>query len=204
MRRMLPAVALQHLGFETIVGLDLDRDGMEEKSIAFARAVRDADVAIFYYSGHAMQFEGFNYLMPVDAVLRDEADLRRLTRVDDIVADLKEAKNLRVLVLDACRDNPLAEELNRSLQGTRGFSVDRGLARIIPPSGMIISYATQAGRTAADGRGRNSPYTIAFLKNIEATEEIGAVFRHITSDVYIATQDKQLPELSLACSDRVS
>jgi formylglycine-generating enzyme required for sulfatase activity len=190
--------ALKRLGFETIVGLDLNKDGMEEKSIAFARAARDADVALVYYSGHAMQFGGINYLMPVDAALHDEADLRRLTRVDEIVADLKQAKNLRILVLDACRDNPLADELSRSMEASRGLTVDRGLARIIPPSGMVISYATQAGRTAADGRERNSPYTMAFLKNIEATEEIGTIFRHITKDVYSATEGKQLPELSLS------
>jgi hypothetical protein len=192
------ADALKRIGFETIVGLDLDKAGMEEKAIAFARAVREADVGLFYYSGHAMQFGGSNYLMPVDVVLRDEADMRRLVRVDDIVADLKQAKNLRILVLDSCRDNPLAEELSRSMEASRGFTVDRGLARIIPPSGMIISYATQAGRTAADGRGRNSPYTMAFLKNIETKDEIGAIFRHITADVYTATQSKQLPELSLS------
>jgi uncharacterized caspase-like protein len=68
--------------FETIVGLDLDKADMEEKSIAFARVVRDADVALVYYSGHAMQRHGMNYLMPVDAVLHDDADLRRLTRVE--------------------------------------------------------------------------------------------------------------------------
>ena len=156
------------------------------------------DVALVYYSGHATRFDGFNYLMPVDAALLDEADLRRLTRVDEIVADLKQAKNLRILVLDACRDNPLADELSRSMEASRGLTVDRGLARIIPPSGMIISYATHAGRTAAEGRGRNSPYTMAFLKNIEATEEIGVVFRAVTSDVYTTTESKQLPELSLS------
>jgi formylglycine-generating enzyme required for sulfatase activity len=192
------SAALRRIGFETIVGLDLDKAGMEDRSISFARAARDADVALVYYNGHAMQFGGFNYLMPVDAALHDEADLRRLTRVDEIVAALKQAKNLRILVLDACRDNPLADELSRSMEASRGLTVDRGLARIIPPSGMIISYATQAGRTAADGRGRNSPYTMAFLKNIEATEEIGVVFRNITSDVYAATDSKQLPELSLS------
>lgn len=192
------AEALKRIGFETIVGLDLDKAGMEEKSIVFSRAVHDADVGLVYYSGHAMQFGGSNYLMPVDATLHDEADMRRLLRVDDIVADLRQAKNLRILVLDACRDNPLAEELSRSIEASRGFTVDRGLARIIPPSGMIISYATQAGRTAADGRGHNSPYTMAFLKNIETKEEIGAIFRHITADVYTETQSKQLPELSLS------
>jgi uncharacterized caspase-like protein len=169
------SAALQRLGFETIVGLDLDKAGMEDKSIAFARAARDADVALVYYSGHAIQFGGFNYLMPVDAALHDEADLRRLTRVDEIVADLKQAKNLRILVLDACRDNPLADELSRSMEANRGLTVDRGLARIIPPSGMIISYATQAGRTAADGRGRNSPYTMAFLKRLSRRASMSGV-----------------------------
>jgi uncharacterized caspase-like protein len=190
--------ALKRLGFETIVGLDLDRDGMEEKLIAFARIARDADVALVYYSGHAMQFGGGNYLMPVDATLHDQADLRRLTRVDDIVADLKQAKSLRILVLDACRVNPLAEELSRSMELTRGPPVDRGLARIIAARGMIISYATQAGQTAADGQGRNSPYTMAFLKNIETPEEISTIFRHITADVDTATRSSQLPELSLS------
>jgi uncharacterized caspase-like protein len=190
--------ALKRLGFETIVGLDLDRDGMEEKLIAFARAAHDADVALVYYSGHAMQFGGSNYLIPVDATLHDQADLRRLARVDDIVADLKQAKSLRILVLDACRVNPLAEELSRSMELTRGPPVDRGLARIVAARGMIISYATQAGQTAADGQGRNSPYSMAFLKNIETPDEISTIFRHITADVDTATRSNQLPELSLS------
>jgi hypothetical protein len=192
------SAALQRLGFETIVGLDLDRDGMEVKSIAFSRAARDADVALVYYSGHAMQRRGINYLMPVDAVLHDDADLRRLTRVDEIVDDLNQAKSLRILVLDACRVNPLADELSRSMELTRGPPVDRGIARMIAPKGMIISFATQPGQTAADGQGRNSPYTMAFLKNIETPGEIGAVFHHMTADVYNETQGKQVPELSLS------
>src|SRR5690606_8041592 len=101
--------ALKRTGFEVIVGVDLDKPGMEDAAIRFARAARDADVAIFYYSGHAMQFAGVNYLMPVDAKLTDDADLRRVARVDDIIADLQQARNLRILVLDSCRDNPLAE-----------------------------------------------------------------------------------------------
>ena len=83
------AAALKRNGFETIVGLDLDKAGMEEKTISFARAARTADIAIFYYSGHALQYGGVNYLAPVDAKLIDEADLRRMTRVDEIVADLQ-------------------------------------------------------------------------------------------------------------------
>jgi TRAP-type mannitol/chloroaromatic compound transport system substrate-binding protein/uncharacterized caspase-like protein len=192
------AAALKRTGFETIIGLDLDKNGMEDAAIRFARAARDADVAMFYYSGHAMQYAGVNYLIPVDAKLADEADLRRLARVDDIVADLQQAKNLRILVLDSCRDNPLAESLKRSIGATRGVNIQRGLAKLDSPQGMIVAYATQAGRTAEDGSGRNSPYTSAFLKNIEAREEIGTVFRRVSADVYAETRQTQLPELSLS------
>jgi hypothetical protein len=192
------AASLTRIGFETIVGLDLDKAGMDEHAIQFARRARDADVAIFYYSGHAMQFAGVNYLMPVDAKLTDEADLRRMTRVDDIVADLQQAKNLRILVLDACRDSPLADELKRSIGLTRAAAMQHGLAKIDSPQGMIVAYATQAGRTAEDGSGRNSPYTTAFLKHIQAQEEIGTVFRRIGAEVYDATGHAQLPELSLS------
>jgi uncharacterized caspase-like protein len=97
------------MGFETIVGLDVDRDGMEDTAIRFSRA---ADVAMFYYAGHAMQHGGINYLIPVDARLRDGADLRRIIRVDEIVADLQQAKNLRILILDAHPDNPLPRNSN--------------------------------------------------------------------------------------------
>ena len=113
------AAALKRTGFETILGLDLDKARMEDAAINFAKAARSADVAVFYYSGHAMQYAGVNYLIPVDAQLADEADLRRATRVDDVLDDLKQARNLRILVLDSCRDNPLAEELKRSIGRTR-------------------------------------------------------------------------------------
>jgi uncharacterized caspase-like protein len=192
------AAALKRNGFETIVGLDLDKAGMEEKTISFARAARTADIAIFYYSGHALQYGGVNYLAPVDAKLIDEADLRRMTRVDEIVADLQQAKNLRILVLDSCRDNPLADQLKRSIGASRAVSIQRGLAKIDSPEGMIVSYATQAGRTASDGNGRNSPYTTAFLKHIEERDEIGTIFRRIAGEVYESTRREQLPELSLS------
>ncbi|MGD9925096.1 MAG: caspase domain-containing protein [Pseudorhodoplanes sp.] len=192
------SAALRRTGFETITGIDLDKAGMEEVTIRFAREARDADVAIFYFSGHAMQFNGVNYLMPVDARLTDEADLRRMARVDEIVADVQQARNLRILVLDSCRDNPLAEQLKRRIGLTRSAAIGRGLARIDSPQGMILAFSTQAGTVAADGSGRNSPYTAAFLKHIEAAEEIGTVFRRVSADVFEATRRAQLPELSLS------
>jgi len=192
------AAALKRSGFEIIVATDLDKAGMDEAMIKFARAARTADVAMFYYTGHAMQFEGINYFVPVDAQLNDEADLRRLVRVDDVIADMQPARNLRILVLDSCRDNPLAEHLKRSIGTTRSASIGRGLAKIDSPEGMIIAYATQPGRTAEDGDGRNSPYTTAFLKNVETKEEIGTIFRRTSAEVYETTHHTQLPELSLS------
>ncbi|HXW25275.1 MAG TPA: caspase family protein [Xanthobacteraceae bacterium] len=191
------AAALRRMNFEVILGTEVDRAGMQDAVNRFARAARAADVAVFYYSGHALQHAGVNYLAPVDASLADDAGLGRMARVDEIIADLQQAKNLRILVLDACRDNPLAEQLKRSA-AKHVASVQRGLAKIDAPEGMIVAYATQAGRTADDGDGRNSPYTAAFLRHIEEQEEIATVFRHISTDVYEATKRTQFPELSLS------
>src|SRR5215831_8874683 len=196
------AAALKHIDFDVIRGTDLDQAGMQDAVIRFARAAQSADVGIFYYSGHAMQFNGVNYLMPVDARLDDEADLYRFTKVDDVLGYLQQAKALKILVLDSCRDNPLAETLKRSIGLTRAASLPRGLARIEAPIGTIISYATQTGQTAVDGKGRNSPYTTAFLKHIEEPSEIGDIFRDISADFYRATGQTQLPELSLSITDK--
>ena len=192
------AAALRRNGFETILGTDLDQAGMQNAAIRFARAARTADVAMFYYSGHAMQYAGVNYLVPVDVELRDEADLRRMARVDEILADLQQAKNLRILVLDSCRDNPLADDLKRSIGLTRSASIGRGLAKIESPDGTIVSYSTQAGRTAEDGSDRNSPYTAAFLQHIEDKDDIATVFHRIGANVYQKTQGKQVPEISIS------
>jgi uncharacterized caspase-like protein len=151
------AASLKRSGFETIIGLDLNRAGMEEATIEFARAARTADFAIFYYSGHAMQFAGVNYLIPVDAKLTDETDLRRMVRVDGIITDLQQAKTLRILVLDSCRDNPLADQFKRSIGASRALPMQDGLAKITSPEGMIISYATQAGARQTTATAATAP-----------------------------------------------
>jgi hypothetical protein len=190
--------ALRRSGFDVIFETNLGQIGMQDASIRFAREARTADVALFYYSGHALQFAGINYLVPVDASLRDEADLRRMARADEILADLQQAKNLRILVLDACRDNPFAEDLKRSVGRSRSASVASGLAKMESPDGTIISYATQPGRTADDGPGRNSPYTSAFLKHIEDKDNVTTMFQRVSASVYQDTRGSQVPELSLS------
>jgi hypothetical protein len=192
------AAALKRSHFEVISGSNVNQADMQDLAIRFSRAARTADVALFYYSGHAMQFNGVNYLMPIDAELKDEADLKRFTRVDDVLNDLQQAKNLRILVLDSCRDNPLAESLRRSFGQTRGATIRQGLIKMEAPLGTIISFSTQAGQTANDGDGRNSSYTASLLKRIEEPKEIGEIFREVSTDVYEASGKQQLPELSLS------
>src|ERR1700761_6776559 len=190
--------ALKKSQFDVIGGSNVSQSEMQDLAIRFSRAARTADVALFYYSGHAMQFNGVNYLMPVDAELKDEADLKRFTRVDDVLNDLQQAKNLRILVLDSCRDNPLAEGLKRSIGQSRGATIRQGLIKMEAPLGTIISFSTQAGQTANDGDTRNSPYTSSFLKRIEEPKEIGEIFREVSTDVYETSGKQQLPELSLS------
>lgn len=192
------AAALKRSHFEVISGSNVNQADMQATAIRFARAARTADVALFYYSGHAMQFNGVNYLMPIDAELKDEADLKRFTRVDDVLNDLQQAKNLRILVLDSCRDNPLAESLKRSIGQTRGATIRQGLIKMEAPLGTIVSFSTQAGQTADDGNGHNSPYTAAFLRRIEEPKEIGEIFREVSTEVYETSGKQQLPELSLS------
>ena len=192
--------ALQRLGFETELASDLTRQGMDDAFRGFARRARTADVALFYYAGHAMQYEGRNYLMPVDAKLADEIDLRyEMTSVDDVFAAMKPVRGVRIVILDSCRDNPLADALLKSLDKSRSAFVPRGLARIEQQAGTIIAYATQAGTIADDGAAGHSPFARAFLANVETPGlEIGQMFRRVAKAVNDATGGVQTPELSVS------
>jgi flagellar biosynthesis GTPase FlhF len=190
---------LTRLGFEVILEKDLSKRGMEQAFSRFARLAQDADVAMFYYAGHAMQYNGNNYLVPIDAALQDEFSVEfEMARVSDVLNSLERARGVKILVLDACRNNPLAEQLARHAANRDAFA-SRGLARIDHPSGMLIAYATQAGQVAEDGRGRNSPFTSALIKRLpEPGIEIAQVFRRVAFDVNAQTQGRQLPDLSMS------
>jgi uncharacterized caspase-like protein len=193
------AAVLKRLGFTVIVETDLDKRGIDAAFRRFAVAMRDAEAALFYYAGHALQFQGVNYLMPVDAALKDEAELPyEMARLDDVIADMGHAKGIRIAVLDACRNNPLEERIKRTLAATRAIEPTRGLARIARPDGLLVAYATQAGNVAEDGKGRNSPFTAALLQHIETPGlEVGPLFRRVMGTVKQMTGGKQHPELSV-------
>jgi hypothetical protein len=193
------AVALKKVGFEIVAVKNVDKRSLEKAMADFGRLAQEADAALVYYAGHGIQYQGLNYLMPVDARLEDEYSVNyELTRIDDLLFALSKARGVRILILDACRNNPLAERLS-SRRANRDFVSTRGLARIEAPRGMLVAFATQSDQIAADGAGRNSPFTGALLKEIEAPGiEIATLFRRVAIDVNQATGGRQLPELSIS------
>ena len=195
------AEALKAIGFEVTLKTNLEKRQMDQVIAQFARDGKTADAALFYYAGHGMQFEGKNFVMPVDAELQDEVSLRyEMTSLDDIKAALDLSAGVKIMVLDACRNNPLADQFVRSISlTTRDIPRVQGYARLEKSQGMVVVYATQAEAVARDGGGRNSPFTAAFLKEIkEPGLEVGTMFRRIGADVYAATNGLQSPELSIS------
>ncbi len=195
------ADALKAIGFDVTLRVDVEKRQIDQVIAQFAREGRSADALLFYYSGHGMQFEGKNYLMPVDAELQDEVSLRyEMVSLDDVKSAMQLSPGVKIMVLDACRDNPLAEKFVRSISlSTRDVPKVQGYARPEKAQGMIVVYATQADDVAQDGTGRNSPFSAAFLKEVkEPGLEVGAMFRRIGSDVYAVTNGRQSPELSIS------
>ncbi len=190
------AAALKEVGFEVILGLDLDKRGFDSKVRDFARALDQADVALFFYAGHGLQASGRNYLVPVDAQLQNERDLDFEGVAADFVLkqmELERAGKTNIVFLDACRDNPLARNLARSM-GTRSASIGSGLAQVQTGVGTFIAYSTQPGNVALDGQGRNSPFTAALTKAMQgAGRNLTSVMIDVRKDVLAATNGKQVP-----------
>jgi peptidoglycan hydrolase-like protein with peptidoglycan-binding domain len=193
------AQALCDIGFEVFPGYDLDRDAMDDLTATFAREAEKADLALAYYSGHGLQFAGTNYLVPVDGRIEDWRDLRRLVKLDQLIEDTSEAGKLALVVLDACRNDPLSTPLTRSLQRSLGASrstdLGKGLAQPgIVPSQTLIAYATTPGSVAYDGQGRNSPYVAALLRHLKTPGvEVRRLFGFVQDDVVRETGEAQRP-----------
>jgi tetratricopeptide (TPR) repeat protein len=188
------AKTLRKLRFDVVEGKNLDRRGMDEAIREFGRKLDGADLALFFYAGHGLQVNGKNYLVPIDARLERPGDLA-LDAVDigNVLAQMEAEKRVNLVFLDACRDNPLARSLARSL-GARSSMVGQGLASIQSAIGTMIAYATQPDNVALDGTGRNSPFTTALLKHITTPGvDITTIMRRVRSDVIASTHEKQVP-----------
>jgi hypothetical protein len=189
---------LRELDFEVIAAFDATKDAMESKLEEFARKAATADTVLFFYAGHAMQYEGQNFLVPTDAELVDKYSLRhRMVALADVQSELEGANGVKIMILDACRNNPLADRFMQRTYGlSRSVAQTRGLARVNKTEGMVIAYATAADATAQDGTGRNSPFTAALLKRLkEPGRSIVSMFELVTGDVYNQTLGKQRPQI---------
>jgi hypothetical protein len=157
----------------------------------FAEAARDADVAIVYYAGHGIEVEGVNYLIPTDATLARDFDVEDETvSLDRVLRAIDSTRRLRLVILDACRDNPFARSMKRSTR-----AVGRGLARVEPTTpDTLIAFAAKAGSTASDGDAQHSPFTAALLKHIATPGlDVRLALGRVRDEVMETTRPRQEP-----------
>jgi uncharacterized caspase-like protein len=186
--------ALHKHGFQVIEGLDLDKAMFDRKVRDFAVALKGSEVGVFFYAGHGFEVARQNYLVPIDAKAEEAEALDfEMVRLDVVHRIMERQTSTNILFLDACRDNPFARNLARAL-GTRSAEVGRGLAAVESGVGTLISFSTQPGNVALDGKGRNSPFTGALVRHIStASDDLGAILIAVRNDVMKSTQSKQVP-----------
>lgn len=188
------AKTLKDAGFD-VVDSRHDLTALDTRRVLrdFADSTRDADIAVVYYAGHGIEVEGSNYLIPVDAKLERDTDVYdEALSLDRVLVAVEPAKQLRLVILDACRDNPFGRTMKRTL-ASRG--IGRGLAQVEPTSSnTLIAYSAKAGFTAQDGDGANSPFTIALSKHLTTPGlDVRRAFGFVRDDVLKSTGNKQEP-----------
>ncbi|TQF26554.1 hypothetical protein UNPF46_33145 [Bradyrhizobium sp. UNPF46] len=190
----LIASVLRDVGFQTVISVsDLTRDKFFDALKAFAEEAEKADWAVVYYAGHGFEIGGVNYLVPVDAKLAADKDAEtQAVALEQVIAAVGAARKMRLVVLDACRDNPFAPAMQRTLSLKL---VDKGFSNIEPGAGFMVVYAAKHGETAMDGDGSaNSPFATALAREIKQPRvEIRKLFDIIRDDVWAATKHEQQP-----------
>jgi hypothetical protein len=184
--------SLHRAGFDNVRTLtNLGKAAVEAELRAFGERAEGADVALVYYAGHGIEAGGENYLIPVDAKLQRDRDLDiEATRLETVLQVVSSAR-MRLVILDACRNNPFEVSMQRSI---RTRAVSRGLAEIEPEGETLVVYSAKAGSTAADGDGANSPFATSLARRLpQPGLEIGLLFRAVRDDVLAATGRTQEP-----------
>jgi Caspase domain/TPR repeat/Tetratricopeptide repeat len=190
----LVADTLKRTGFETVmVQTNLRKDALIAALRNFAARAESADRAVVYYAGRGMEVGGVNYLIPIDAKIAADRDIGfEAVPLEQVLNAAERAKKLRLVILDACRDNPFANKMRRTLN-VASRSVTRGLAAVEPDAGTVV-YAAKDGETAIDGDGGNSPFALALIKNLKTPGlEVRRLFDYVRDDVMDATSRKQQP-----------
>jgi uncharacterized caspase-like protein len=184
---------LRRTGIEDVtIAHDLDREGMVAALKAFARKADLADWAVVYFAGHGIEIGGTNYLIPVDAKLESDRDVpEEAISLDQIQDKISGAHKLKLIVLDACRNNPFTPQMKMTVANR---SVDRGLARFEPTGATLVVYAAKEKTTANDGNGKDSPFALSFANRIiEKGVEINKALRFVRQDVLATTGNRQEP-----------
>jgi uncharacterized caspase-like protein len=189
------AGVLRNVGFDVVEGTNLTRDTMTQKLLEFGKRAQGADVALFFYAGHGIAISGTNYLLPVDADIKSEMDVKLGAAINiDLTLDqtMSDAK-VKLVFLDACRDNPFAAKIKAT--ATRSVSVQQGLAEMKSGEGTLIAFATGPGQTALDGQeGTNSPFTRALIAHVtQPGVEIQQAMTEVRAQVNEETSKGQLP-----------
>jgi Caspase domain len=188
------AAKLKALGFVVVEGQDLDKAAADRTLRDFAEKLAGADVGLFFYAGHGLQVGGQNYIVPVDAKLTSASAIDfEMVRLDLVLRTMERETSTNIIIVDACRDNPLARNLARAL-GTRSTHIGRGLASVESGEGSLISFSTQPGNVALDGEGRNSPFASALLKHMAiAGDDLSTILINVRNDVMRETARRQVP-----------
>ncbi|APG08802.1 hypothetical protein BKD09_10700 [Bradyrhizobium japonicum] len=188
------ANVLRDVGFQTVISVsDLSRDKFFEALQTFATEAENADWAVVYYAGHGFEIGGANYLVPVDAKLAADRDAEtQAVALEQVIAAVGAARKVRLVMLDACRDNPFAPAMQRTLSLKL---VDKGFSNIEPGAGFMVVYAAKHGETALDGDGgADSPFATALAREIKVPKvEIRKLFDIVRDDVWSATKHEQQP-----------
>lgn len=188
------AATLKGAGFDIVdTRSNLPSVEMRRALRDFAEQARDADIAVVYYAGHGIEINGTNYLIPTDAALERDTDVYdEAYSLDRILLAIEPAKRLRLVIVDACRNNPFADSMKRTVTSR---SVSRGLARVEPEtSNTLVAFAAKAGLTAFDGNSKNSPYAAALVKYIATPGlDLRRAFGFVRDDVLQATGNRQEP-----------
>jgi hypothetical protein len=186
------AASFERLGFSVRRVTDATYDDIRRALLEFGRKANGAEMAVVFFAGHGMEVGGENWLIPVDAELKIDVNAEQeAIALRSVMLTVSSASKLGMVMLDACRNNPFLVKMNRTVL-TR--SVDRGLGRIEPASNVLVAYASKDGTVAADGGGRNSPFTSALLEHLETPGlEINFLFRNVRDEVVAATRGAQQP-----------
>jgi hypothetical protein len=186
--------ALTRLGFQVIETFDLDKAGFDKAIRDFAAALQGAETAIFFYAGHGLLVSGQNYLVPIDAQLTSASGLDvEMVRLETVQRAMEGRAKTSILFFDACRDNPLSRSLARAM-GTRSLEIGNGLAAIGGGVGTLVSFATQPEKVAYDGKGRNSPYSGALVRQLRTSnDDLSDILIAVRNDVMKETDGKQVP-----------